>query len=105
MTEVLDGRSYVSPALMAALVTAPPSVHRLTRRQHEVLERMARGLRASDIALELGISVRTVESHRQSMLDLFHVHSGVALVREAIRMGFIRDPDGPHTAPHGEGTL
>jgi DNA-binding NarL/FixJ family response regulator len=89
---------------MAALVNAPPSVHRLTRRQREVLERMAHGLRASDIATELGISVRTVESHRQSLLDLFHVHSGVALVREAIRMGLIRDPAGPYTAPRGEGT-
>jgi DNA-binding NarL/FixJ family response regulator len=103
--DVLEGHRYVSPGLMAALVNAPPSVHRLTRRQREVLERMAHGLRASDIALELGISVRTVESHRQSLLDLFHVHSGVALVREAIRMGLIRDPGGPYTAPHGEGML
>lgn len=103
--DVLSGHRYVSPGLMAALVNAPPSVHRLTRRQREVLERMAHGLRASEIALELGISVRTVESHRQSLLDLFHVHSGVALVREAIRMGLIRDPAGPYTAPRGEGTL
>jgi len=91
VNDVMAGRRYVSPGLMAALVNAPPSVHRLTRRQREVLERMAQGLRASDIANELGISVRTVESHRQSLLDLFHVHSGVALVREAIRMGLIRD--------------
>jgi len=102
--DVLEDHRYVSPGLMAALVNAPPSVHRLTRRQREVLERMAHGLRASDIAAELGISVRTVESHRQSLLDLFHVHSGVALVREAIRMGLIRDPAGPYTAPRGEGT-
>jgi DNA-binding NarL/FixJ family response regulator len=102
--DVLGNHRYVSPGLMAALINAPPSVHRLTRRQREVLERMAHGLRASDIAAELGISVRTVESHRQSLLDLFHVHSGVALVREAIRMGLIRDPAGPYTAPRGEGT-
>jgi DNA-binding NarL/FixJ family response regulator len=90
--EVIDGRRYVSPGLMAVLIHAPPSVHRLTRRQREVLERMALGLRASDIAMELGISVRTVESHRQSLLELFRVHSGVALVREALRLGLIRDP-------------
>jgi len=91
LRDVVEGRRYVSPGLMAALVNAPPPMHRLTRRQREVLERMARGLRATEIALELGISVRTVESHRQALLDLFHVHSGVALVREAIRMGLIRD--------------
>jgi DNA-binding NarL/FixJ family response regulator len=89
--EVFDGRRYVSPGLMAVLVHTPPSVHRLTRRQREVLERMALGYRASEIALDLGISVRTVESHRQSLLELFRVHSGVALVREALRLGLIRD--------------
>jgi DNA-binding NarL/FixJ family response regulator len=52
---------------------------------------MARGMRASEIAADLAISVRTVESHRQSLLDLFHVHSGVALVREAIRVGLISE--------------
>lgn len=101
--DVLENHRYVSPGLMVALVNAPPSVHRLTRRQREVLERMAHGLRASDIATELGISVRTVESHRQSLLDLFHVHSGVALVREAIRIGLIRDPAGPYTAQRDGG--
>jgi len=90
--EVIEGRRYVSPGLMAVLIHAPPSAHRLTRRQHEVLERMALGLRASDIATDLGISVRTVESHRQSLLELFRVHSSVALVREALRVGLIRDP-------------
>lgn len=93
--EVVDGRRYVSPGLMAVLIHAPPSVHHLTRRQREVLERMARGARAADIAAELGISVRTVESHRQSLLELFRVHSGVALVREALRLGLIRDVGRP----------
>src|ERR1700754_589975 len=87
-----EARRYGSPGLRAVLIHAPPSVHRLTRRQREVLERMALGLRASDIATDLGISVRTVESHRQSLLELFRVHSGVALVREALRLGLIRDP-------------
>ncbi|QDE38695.1 response regulator transcription factor [Luteibacter pinisoli] len=94
LRDVTEGRRYVSPSLMAALVNAPAPVHRLTRRQREVLERMARGLRATDIAVELGISVRTVESHRQALLELFRVHSGVALVREAMRMGLIRDHGG-----------
>lgn len=93
--EVVEGRRYVSPGLMAVLIHAPPSVHRLTRRQREVLERMALGARAADIAAELGISVRTVESHRQSLLELFRVHSGVALVREALRLGLIRDVGRP----------
>jgi DNA-binding NarL/FixJ family response regulator len=91
VAEVARGLRYASPGLMAALLNAPAPTHKLTPRQRQVLERMAKGMRASEIAADLAISVRTVESHRQSLLDLFHVHSGVALVREAIRVGLISD--------------
>jgi DNA-binding NarL/FixJ family response regulator len=89
MAEVCAGNQFISPQLMASLLEAPESLHRLTRRQREVIESMARGKRTSEIAAELGISIRTVESHRQSLLDLLGVHSGVALIREAERLGLI----------------
>lgn len=89
--EVNAGRRYVSPCLMATLVNARVTALQLTRRQHEVLERMARGKRSGDIAKDLGISIRTVESHRQALLDMLGVHSGVALVREALRLGLVRE--------------
>ncbi|WP_198651421.1 response regulator transcription factor [Dyella sp. C11] len=89
MVEVIAGNQFISPQLMATLLAAPESLHRLTRRQREVIESMARGKRTSEIAADLGISVRTVESHRQSLLDLLGVHSGVALIREAERLGLI----------------
>lgn len=92
--EVNAGRCYVSPSLMATLVNARVTALQLTRRQHEVLERMARGKRSSDIAKDLGISIRTVESHRQALLDMLGVHSGVALVREAVRLGLVREDAG-----------
>jgi DNA-binding NarL/FixJ family response regulator len=100
MAEVNAGNQFISPQLMASLLDAPESLHRLTRRQREVIESMAKGKRTSETAAELGISIRTVESHRQSLLDLLGVHSGVALIREAERLGLI--PLGPHdmdTAP------
>ncbi|AHX12973.1 hypothetical protein CH75_06730 [Dyella jiangningensis] len=86
---VAAGNQYVSPELMASLLQAPEAAHRLTKRQHDVIRCMARGLRTSEIAATLGISVRTVESHRQALLDLLGVHSGVALIREAERLGLI----------------
>lgn len=89
MAEVCAGNQFISPQLMASLLDAPESLHRLTRRQREVIESMAKGKRTSEIAAELGISIRTVESHRQSLLDLLGVHSGVALIREAERLGLI----------------
>ena len=94
MAEVSTGNQFISPQLMASLLDAPESLHRLTKRQREVIESMAKGKRTSEIAADLGISVRTVESHRQSLLDLLGVHSGVALIREAERLGLI--PVGPY---------
>jgi len=99
MAEVKAGNQFISPQLTATLLEAPESLHRLTRRQREVIESMAKGKRTSEIAADLGISVRTVESHRQSLLDLLGVHSGVALIREAERLGLIPiDPYGVNTA-------
>lgn len=89
MLEVSAGRQFISPQLMAPLLDTPESLRRLTRRQREVIESMAKGRRTSEIAEQLGISVRTVESHRQSLLDLLGVHSSVALIREAERLGLI----------------
>jgi DNA-binding NarL/FixJ family response regulator len=87
--EVAAGNQFISPNLMAALLQAPEALQRLTRRQREVIELMATGRRTHEIASDLGISVRTVESHRQALLDLLGVHSGVALIREAERLGLI----------------
>ena len=89
MVEVTSGNQFISPQLMATLLDAPDSLHRLTRRQREVIESMAKGKRTSEIAAALGISIRTVESHRQSLLELLGVHNGVALIREAERLGLI----------------
>lgn len=89
MEAVSAGSQYVSPELMASLLQAPEAAHHLTRRQRDVIQCMAKGQRTSEIAATLGISVRTVESHRQALLDLLGVHSGVALIREAERLGLI----------------
>jgi DNA-binding NarL/FixJ family response regulator len=99
IAEVQLGNHYLSPSLMATLIQTPAATHRLTRRQREVIERMALGRRAADIARELGISVRTVESHRQSLLDMFGVHTSIALVREAERLGLIRLESGRSLLP------
>ncbi len=94
--EVAAGNQFISPGLMATVLQTPDTLHRLTRRQRDVIDLMARGRRTHEIAADLGISVRTVESHRQSLLDLLGVHSGVALIREAERLGLI--PLAPYDA-------
>jgi DNA-binding NarL/FixJ family response regulator len=59
----------------------------LTAREVEVLQLLASGKRVKEIARVLRISVKTVESHRQNMMDKLEIHSGIELTRYALREG------------------
>jgi DNA-binding NarL/FixJ family response regulator len=59
----------------------------LSARQIEVLKLVAEGHRTRDIADRLGLSVKTVESHRYALMKRLHIDSVVGLVRFAIRVG------------------
>jgi DNA-binding NarL/FixJ family response regulator len=59
----------------------------LTRRQEQVLQFICDGARTSAIALRLGISVKTVESHRAELMRRARVRSLVNLLKYAIRTG------------------
>lgn len=64
-------------------------LHTLTERQIQVLRLVAEGHRTRDIAKRLGLSVKTVESHRGEIMKRLRVHDVVSLVRYAIRVGLI----------------
>jgi DNA-binding NarL/FixJ family response regulator len=61
----------------------------LTPRQKEIVTLLAKGLRSEKIAEMLGISAKTVETHRRNILSRTNCHSTAELVRYAIRNGFI----------------
>ena len=61
----------------------------LTAREREVLVLIAEGLTNPEIALELGISIKTVDRHRENILMKLDMHSRVALVKYAIKKGLI----------------
>lgn len=63
----------------------PPKV--LTAREIEVLRLLATGMRVKEIARVLDISVKTVESHRQNMMDKLEIHNAIELARYALREG------------------
>ena len=63
----------------------------LSIRELEVLRRIADGLSANEIAAALHISVRTVDSHRSSLMQKLGIHKVAGLVRFAIREGLL-DP-------------
>ena len=65
----------------------------LTRRQREVLRMVARGWRTKEIANALGLSTKTVESHRAAIMRRLGVSRVVELVHEATRLGLAPPTD------------
>jgi DNA-binding CsgD family transcriptional regulator len=59
----------------------------LTRREREVLARIAEGRTSKEIASELGISLRTVNTHREHLAQKLGTSSVAAFVRYAIAHG------------------
>jgi len=60
----------------------------LTTREREVLQLLAEGLSNREIAKELNISVKTVESHRSNMMNKLEVSSKAELIKYALRKGW-----------------
>lgn len=85
----------VSTRIAAAYVRgegpqAPSSVEALTPRQREVLQLIAEGLSTKEIANQLGLSVKTIDSHRAELMQRLDIHGVAGLVRYAIRVGIVR---------------
>lgn len=62
---------------------------RLTPRQREILHLIARGFATREIATQLHVSVKTVESHRAQLMQRLNIHDVAGLTRYAIRTGLI----------------
>lgn len=61
----------------------------LTFRQREVLQLLAEGRTAKDIALRLKISTRTVEFHKAQLMEQLNLHTTAELIKYALTHGFI----------------
>jgi DNA-binding NarL/FixJ family response regulator len=88
------GRTYLSPLVSGDVVrrlvdgtTSPGET--LTPRQREVLRLLAEGRRVKEIAAQLGLSVRTVETHKYEIMHLLEIDNTVDLVKFAIRQGIV----------------
>lgn len=93
--------AYLSPGIAQTVIRsaivedrsrgATPAV--LTPRQTEILRLIARGCSARDIAQGLGLSVKTVDTHRSQIMDRLNLHDVPALVMYALRAGLISPDD------------
>jgi DNA-binding NarL/FixJ family response regulator len=61
----------------------------LTTREAEVLQLIAEGQANKQIAAELSISIKTVEKHRQQVMNKLNIHDVAGLTRHAIARGII----------------
>ena len=64
----------------------------LTRREHEVVTYVAKGLSQKQIAHRMSISIKTVQTHLAHAMDKLDIHDRVDLTRYAIREGFVASP-------------
>jgi len=76
------------PAVEAALAVRR-KLGRLTPRQIEVLWLLADGHSTSEIARRLGLSIKTIETHRMALMDRLGIHDLAGLIRFAINVGLV----------------
>lgn len=94
---VIRGEVYISPEMSRKTVieygkgaTKRDLLGTLSPRQREVLRLIAEGLTTKQIAQELEISVKTVETHRAQLMERLGIHDVAGLVRYAILVGLIQ---------------
>ena len=92
-------RAYYSPPVQRELSellrthSAPPRpMDLLTEREREVLRLVATGLATKEIAAQLDISTRTVETHRANLMRKLNLKSVALLTQFAIREGMVQEP-------------
>lgn len=95
---VAAGRTYLSPRVSRHVIeaylarrpraTAEP-FDLLTGRQREILQLIAEGRTTKEIAQQLDLSVKTVDTHRTQLMDRLDIHDIAGLVRYAVRIGLV----------------
>ncbi len=96
INEVMANRMYLSPRIANIVVdeyvinrtTDTKSVYNvLSPRERQVLQLLAEGKSTKEIALDLSVSVKTIESHRHKVMEKLDIRSIAELTKYAIREG------------------
>jgi DNA-binding NarL/FixJ family response regulator len=66
------------------------SANKLTNREQEVLTMIAEGQSNKEMANNLGVWVRTIETHRERVMDKLNIHSVAGLTKYAITNGIVK---------------
>ena len=98
IASVARGERFLSPGIskqvIEILLNGSPdltnSLEQLSPRQREILQLVAEGHSSKEIARLLNTSVKTVESHRSSLMERLDIHDVAGLVRFAVRHGLVQ---------------
>jgi DNA-binding NarL/FixJ family response regulator len=100
--QVAEGKTYLSPAIAGTVVkdyvrrmggSETEDISPLSPREREVLQLLAEGLVSKQIAARLGLSVKTIETHRGRLMDKLGLRSVAELTKYAIRQGITQLED------------
>ena len=97
MRAALEGKTYLTPQLAAEVLEAVKQgpaqagdpIASITARQREVLQLLAEGHPAKEIATKLSISSRTVEFHKYQMMETLGLRTNAELIHFAIKHGLV----------------
>ena len=101
----VKGEAFLSPAVSTKVIgsfvsqlssahkSRPSPYEQLTMRQREVLQLLAEGYTAKEIAEKTRLSINTVETHRTNIMNRLNIHDVAGLVRYAISKGIIQPED------------
>lgn len=107
---VLNNNTYLSPTVTTALVenlranrpaVAPTAQRPLSKLEIEVLQLIAEGLRNKEMAIRMGVSVKSVETYRARLMKKVNCASTAELVRYALREGLMSWVSDLPSAPTG----
>jgi len=94
LSSIMAGRVYLSPSLPRPVETADASAaalssasRRLSPREREILQLLAEGKAMKEVASILNVSIKTVETHRRTMMGKLGLYSVAELTKYAIREG------------------
>ena len=94
---VAAGGTFLGPSISRDVINnylrgrgeSQSSLEQLTSRQREILQLIAEGKSIKEIAHDLKISVKTVETHRTHLMERMQIHDVAGLIRQAIQSGLI----------------
>jgi DNA-binding NarL/FixJ family response regulator len=96
--QVAAGNTYLSPKIADVVVkgylnkvsdTSLTTRTILTSREREILQLLAEGLSAKEIAAHLNLSIKTIETHRRNIMEKLEIHTIAELTKYAIREGLV----------------